>query len=135
MPHVFPALDLGPLPAELVGRMLHCELIAGVVHFSAANQDHAFARHGEEFRRCLPHVEATIIAPDYIGQSPHHPVEFEMVRAMAGNSVFTLVAVTLGVDDVGRYSIQSVYPIGRGIVERRLRKRHLFRVETTKAPP
>lgn len=109
------------------------------MHFSAANQDHAFERHGAEFLACLPQVEATITVPEYIGQSPRHPSGFEMVRAIEGHSgpgTYLLVAVSLNFDVVGRYPIQSVYPIAYATVRRRLRKGHLVRVcpETAKTP-
>lgn len=103
-----------------------------MVHFSAANQVHAYERHDAEFLGCLPHAAATIIAPDFIGQSPHHPEGFELVRAVGEVSTLgghILIALTLAIDDQARYAVQSVYPIGRGVIERRLRKRHLFRVE------
>ena len=124
----FRALDLGPLPAELVNRILQCALPPGTVHFSAANQDHAFGRHGDEFLACLPHVAAAIIAPHYIGQSPLHLDGFEMVREAPDISIHILVAMTMAFDDQGRYAVQSVYQIGRSTVQRRLGTGHLFRV-------
>jgi hypothetical protein len=131
LPHHFPAIDLGPLPVELVSSFLRRTLAPGVIHFSSANQDHAFARHGQEFLSCLPHVGAAVLDPEYIGQGPDHPQEFEMVRAISGLSEIgghVLVALTLEIGAEGRYMIQSVYPINRGTVFRRIRKRHLFRV-------
>jgi hypothetical protein len=130
---LFPALDLGPLPVELVGEyLLQRHLVPGIGFFSAANQDHAFERHGPQFLKCVPHLAATVLYPHYIGQSPLHPLEFEMVRLTSAKlglpQIYVLVAVTLDIDGLGRYAIQSVYPIGRGTVERRVRKRHLFPV-------
>src|SRR6266568_4094343 len=112
----FRALDLGPLPAELVNRILQCALPPGTVHFSAATQDHAFGRHGDEFLACLPHVAAAIIAPHYIGQSPHHLDGFEMIREAPDVSSHVLVAMTMAFDDGGRYSVRSVYQISRNTV-------------------
>jgi hypothetical protein len=126
----FSALDLGPLPVDLVSYILRRPLMVGIMHFSAANQDHAFERHGAEFLACLPHVAATIIAPDHIGQSPRHPNGFEMVRAVEQRGPHVLVAVSLDLDIAGRYPIQSVYPIGYETVRTRLRKRHLVCVST-----
>src|SRR5579863_2501889 len=93
----FPALDLGPLPVGLVSRILQCALAPGMVHFSAANQDHAFERHGDEFLACRPHVAAAIIAPHYIGQSPRHLDGFEMIREAPNISRHVLVAMPLAV--------------------------------------
>ena len=133
----FPSLDLALLPVELVCCLLQCSLRAGILHFSAANQDHAFDRHGSGFLACLPHVVATIADPHFIGQSPHHPTEFEMVRATCDDAhMHVLVAVAFGADHTYRYAVRSVYPIGYATVSRRLRKKHLFRVpETAKALP
>lgn len=128
----FLAFDLGPLPVDLVNDILRCTLLPGVVHFSAANQDHAYERHGEQFVSCFPHIAATIAAPQFIGQSPHHSDGFEMVRessGLVGVGGHVLVALTIFPSDGGRYPIASVYPIGRGVVYRRLRKGHLFRVQ------
>ena len=127
----FHAVDLGPLPVEIVGSVLRLNLVRGIVHFSAANQEHAFRRHGENFLACLPHVTATILAPEYIGQSTLYPKGFEMVRAtddLSDIGGYILVAMTLEIDEVERYIVQSVYPIDRGAVFRRLRKDHLFSV-------
>jgi len=117
-----------------VSYVLRRSLAAGILHFSAANQDHAFGRHGEEFLACLPHVAATIITPHHIGQSPRHPNGFEIVRATdgaSGRGTHVLVAVSLELDCDGRYPIQSVYLIGRDTVSRRLRKGHFVRVSTS----
>lgn len=123
----FPAIDVGPLPIELVNTVLRCALKPGLVHFSAANQDHAFDRHGEEFLACAPHVAAAVLAPEYIGQSPHLE-GFEMVRRVDQiPGGYVLVALTLQADEFGRYRVQSVYPINAGALNSRLRKRRLFR--------
>jgi hypothetical protein len=127
----FHACDLGPLPVEIVGRLLRCTLAPGIVHFSTANQDHAFERHGAEYLACFPHIAVTVLAPEYIGQSPHHSEGFEMVRAIEELSDFggsVLVALTLEIDEAQRYMVQSVYPINRSAVFRRLRKGYLFPV-------
>jgi hypothetical protein len=123
----FRALDLGPLPVELVNSVLRCTLAPGRVLFSAANQDHAYGRHAEKYLACRAHIAATVVAPHFIGQSPHHPDGFEMVRAV-GEGGHILVALTLFPADAGRYPIQSVYPIGRNVVYKRVRTGHLFRV-------
>ena len=131
----FSALDLGPLPIELVGYALERKLPRGNVHFSAVSQDHAFERHGAEFLVCFPHVAATIITPDHIGQSPRHAEGFEMLRALdeiSGYGAHVLVAISLDLDDAGRYAIQSVYPIGYAAVRRRLRKGYLATVSAWK---
>jgi hypothetical protein len=124
----FPAIDLGPLPVELINAILRCALGPGIVHFSAANQDHAFERHREEFLTCLPYVAATVLDPEYIGQSPRHSEGFELVRSVGPEPPgHILVALTMQTDG-GRYMVQSVYPIGSATVRRRLRTGHLFRV-------
>ena len=124
----FPTIDLGLLPVALVSNILGCKLTPGIVRFSSANQDHAFGRH-QEFLSCLPHVVATVLYPEYVGQSPHHPWNSRWsVLSGEPKSTHVLVAVTLEtVDD--HYMVQSIYPIGYGIVRRRLRKGHLFQVE------
>lgn len=128
----FPALDLGPLPVEVVNRVLRCDLPPGIVHFSAANQDHAFEQHGDDFLSCQPHIEATVLNPDYIGQGPQYVTKgFEMVRDLnqmprGGNHI--LVALTLQPDNLGRYLVQSVYQIAYGTVRTRMKRDRLFRV-------
>jgi hypothetical protein len=131
LPHHFPAIDLGPLPVKLVNAVLRCALAPGLVHFSSANQDHAFERHPEDFLNCLPHVSVTVLYPEYIGQSPGHPDGFEMVRGITGLSKtgdYLLVALTLEIDEGWRYMVQSVYPINSGTVFGRVRKLRLFKV-------
>ena len=118
-------LDLGPLPIEIVNRILGVSLLPGAVIFRAAEQDHAFERHSEQYLRCLPFIRAAIANPTYVGQSPRHLTGFELVRE-TDDSVYVLVALTLVTDEAGAYPVQSLYPVGRNTVMGRLRKRHLF---------
>jgi hypothetical protein len=123
----FRAFDIAPFPAELVHRFLGITAAEGIVHFSAAGQDHAFERHGDVFLGCLEHLEMTMCCPQFIGQSPGHPAEFELVREASGVG-FVLAALPLECDDEGRYVVRSLYAIGYPTIQRRLRKGHLFQV-------
>jgi hypothetical protein len=118
-------LDFGPLPVEIVNRILAVSLPPGAVIFRAAEQDHAYEKHSEQYLRCLPFIRMVIAQPTYIGQSPHHLTGFELVK-VTDDGLHILVALTFATDGAGAYPIQSLYPIRRDTVMGRLRKKHLF---------
>lgn len=122
------AILLGPLPVDLINRTLGTELDAGDAVLTARAQDHITKDHPDDFILVMHCIELVIKDPTYIGQSPHHGSEFELVRyvKMAGSDGAVLAAVSLTPNDFGNYNVHSAYVIPQARVDRRIARGHLF---------
>ncbi len=126
MPKKFSALDLGPLPTDLINRVLGTELEPGEVHMSGIAHRHAAETHPNDYPLCAPLLGRAIASPTYVGQAPHHARNIELVRRFPGDpGGALLLAVGIERDDRGRYRVRSFYLIGEDDVERRRRKGYL----------
>ena len=94
-----PAIDLGPLPVDLLNAALGTELEPGRARLSAVAHVHMAGDHSEDYAACLKALPDAVSAPSFVGQAPGHTRNFEMVRRIGrqdGRSV--LVAVAIDVD-------------------------------------
>lgn len=119
----FRPLDLGAMPCDIIARALDIQPQPGTVHFSIPAQEHAWERHGTQFMQCFPYVGAAVENPHFVGQHPRHTDGVELYHEAGG--LFALVAVTLSRTNQDIYHIQSVYPVGQGAIQRRLRKKQV----------
>ena len=123
----YPALDLGPLPADLINRTLGTELEPGRVRLSARARLHIAEDHPNDYQTCMAALPGAVAAPTYIGQAPHHARNIELVKRVRGvEGWMVLVAVGLEPDRRGDYRVRSSYLVRESTVEgRRLRGRLL----------
>jgi hypothetical protein len=121
-------IHLGPLPSDLINKTLGTEMDAGDAVLTARAQDHIEQDHPDDFALVMHCIELVIKDPTYIGQSPHHGGEFEMVRyvKMAGSDGTVLAAISLTPNDFGNYNVHSAYTISQARVDRRIARGHLF---------
>jgi hypothetical protein len=122
----YAALELGPLCVETINRTLGMELPPGSAHMSALAHRHAAEKHPLDYPVCHPLIALVIADPTFIGQSPRHRDNFEMVRRLPGSGGAVLVAVSVETDNKGRYRIRSFYVIAEAEVSARRAKRHLL---------
>lgn len=90
-------------------------------------QRHAQRRHPEEFPVYFPHVAALIQAPLYVGDDVKNPGKIELVGRPVGAPMHLLVAVEVKLDEKGRYTVVSFYPISQARIENRRAAGHLRR--------
>lgn len=127
MPKRYPALDLGPLPVDLINRTLGTELDPGRVRLSARAHRHLAEDHPDDYRTCMAALPGAIAAPTYIGQAPRHSRNIELVKRVRGlQGWMVLVAVGLEPDRRGDYRVRSSYLVRESAVEGRRLRRHLF---------
>jgi hypothetical protein len=120
MPIRYTAVDLGPLPTEMINRALGTELEPGHVHLSAVAHRHMAEDHPSDYAVCIAALAHAVAAPSFIGQAPGHGGNFEMIRRIArpsGKAV--LVAIGLMVDGAGRYRVRSCYLVTAETVDKR----------------
>ncbi len=99
------------------------------MHFSIAAQKHAMTRHPSEYELCVPHLAQAVANPTYVGQAPDHKNKgFELVLHVQKDSLIVLIAIHFKPSKNGVYIVKSCYPINASTLDRRLRKKHLFRV-------
>ncbi len=127
MPKKYLALDLGPLPVDLINRTLGTELNPGRVRLSPRAHRHIAEDHPNDYATCMAELPGAIAAPTYIGQAPHHAENIELVKRVRGvQGWMVLVAVSLEADKRGDYRVRSAYLIREATVqERRMRRRLL----------
>ncbi len=125
-PKPYPAVDLGPLPVDLINAALNTELEPGYARLSRTAHRHMATDHAADYPVCIAEIAATIAAPTFIGQAPEHGRNFEMVRRIGradGSAV--LVAIGLEPDDRGDYRVRTCYLLEAGKVEDRRRQGRL----------
>jgi hypothetical protein len=126
-PNQYLALDLGPLPVDVINGALGTELEPGRVRLSAQAHRHIAEDHPADYAACIAVLPTAIASPSFIGQAPGHTRNFEMVRRIArpdGQAV--LVAIGLEVDDAGDYRVRSCYLISAATVDARRRAGRLI---------
>ena len=127
MPKRYPALDLGPLPVDLINRTLGTELEPGRVRLSARAHRHIAEDHPDDYQICIGALPGAIAAPTYIGQAPHQSRNIELVKRVRGvEGWMVLVALGLGRDRRGDYRVRTSYLVRESTVEGRRLRRHLF---------
>jgi hypothetical protein len=125
-PPPYPAIDLGPLPVDLINEALGTELEPGAARLGKAAHRHIATDHPADYPVCIAELPATIAAPTFIGQAPGHGGNFEMVRRIgrADGSV-VLAAVGLEPDERGDYRVKTCYLLEASKVEERRRQGRL----------
>jgi hypothetical protein len=76
----YPAIDLGPLPVELINHVLATELEPGGVRLSERAHQHIAEDHPRDYALCLASLRKAIAEPSFIGHAPKHNGNFEIVR-------------------------------------------------------
>jgi hypothetical protein len=119
-PKPYPAIDLGPLPVDLINDALDTELEPGRARLSTTAHRHMATDHPADYPVCIVELAAAIVTPTFIGQAPGHSRNFEMIRRIgrADGSV-VLVAIGLEPDDRGDYSVRTCYLLEAEKVEER----------------
>ena len=117
-----PDLILGPMPVEIINLTIGLELEPGDLIFSRGAQYHAAKEHPEDFSRCLPHLASIVLAPLYIGDDHRNPGKIELIGRIHAVNSRVLIAVTIEVDESGRYIVCSFYPISDNKADGRRQK-------------
>jgi hypothetical protein len=119
-PKSYPAIDLGPLPVDLINAVLGTELEAGAARLSRTAHQHMAIDHPADYPVCIAEIAAAIAIPTFIGQAPEHGRNFEMIRRIgrADGSV-VLVAIGLEPDERGDYRVRTCYLLEAYKVEER----------------
>ncbi len=117
-PH--PALDLGPLPVDLINDLLDTELEPGHARLSRIAHRHMALDHPTDYPICIVELAAAVATPTFVGQAPEHGRNFEMIRRIGQlDGSVVLVAIGLEPDDHGDYSVRSCYLLEAHKVEER----------------
>lgn len=116
--------DIDGLPYKTINVLLDgFTLVTSQVHLSERAIQHIHERHPEDSNICLASIETIVTAPDFVGQAPHYPSNFEIIKRIENHMI--LVAISAIPNEYGKYPIQSAYIIPHDTVRRRLRKRHV----------
>jgi hypothetical protein len=120
------ALDLGPLPVDLINDVLGTELEYGHARLSGTAHRHMAVGHPADYPVCIMEIGAAIATPTFVGQAPGHSRNFEMIRRIgrADGSV-VLVAIGLEPDDHGDYRVRTCYLLESDKVDERRRQGRL----------
>jgi hypothetical protein len=119
-PKLYPALDLGPLPVDLINAVLGTELEPGDVYLSERAHRHMAEDHAADYPYCFPALPALIAAPILIGQAPKRTMNFELFRRVVHpDGKVAMAAVGLVVDEIGRYRVRSCYLVVKEVVDNR----------------
>ncbi len=117
----YPALDLGPLPVDLINATLGTELEPGRARLSSTAHRHMADDHPADYQICIAALKAdAITAPTFIGQDPSHGGNFVLVKRVGlpdGRAV--LVAIGLEPNDRGDYSVRTSYLIPQRTINAR----------------
>jgi hypothetical protein len=117
-----PDLILGDLPVERINLTLGTQLEAGVAVFSRAAQTHAARRHANDYPVIAPHVASIVLNPLYVGDDLRNGGKIELIGKAPGSAMYALVAVSVELDELGRYHVASLYPVSREKIENRRQK-------------
>ena len=129
-PGLYPAVDLGALPVDLVNAVLGTELEPGLVRLSERAHRHMAEDHPADYALCFASLRLAISAPSFIGQAPKRTGNFEMLRRVNHpDGKVVLVAIGLEMDAGGNYRVRSSYLVSTETVDERRRAGRL------KAPP
>ena len=106
----YPALVFGDLPIEAINKALGTELEPGQVRLSRTAHRHIAEDHPDDYAYCLSALAEAVKTPTFVGQSPHHANNFEIIRRVPrADRKAVLVAVGLERDERGAYSVKSCY--------------------------
>jgi len=119
------AFRIGPLPAELINKVLGTELDVADVWVSKACHAHIADDHQDDYRVIMGNLIEILRSPTYAGQDAHNANGFYLVKrvdAPTSGREFALVAIGLEMSSHGTYNVKSAYTIKQQDVDsRRLR--------------
>lgn len=116
----FDAIQLGPLPVELINVALGISLVPGSARLSAQAHRHMAKDHADDYQLCLAALENAIKYPHFVGQGPHHEANFELIyRIPKIGPRAMLLAISMEPDASGDYSVRSAYLISHSKLENR----------------
>jgi hypothetical protein len=133
----YQAIELGPLPVDMINATLGTELEPGLVRLSRTAHKHVAKDHADDYLVCMPALPQAIAAPTFIGQDPTHRSNFVLVKRVGladGRAV--LVAIGLEVDRNGFYAVRTSYLVPQKTIDVRRAARRLMipRPGQTKGP-
>lgn len=117
---IITARHIRGLPYRVINTVLALALARDVVHVSEQTLEHMLTRHPKDYELCDAYLEQVILTPEYVGQSPHHKENFEIIKRV--HSHIILVAISVSPDEYGDYPVKSAYTINHDTLRRRLRK-------------
>lgn len=123
----FGLVQLGPIPSDLINRTIGTELEPGEAVLSAQAHRHIAEDHAADYPLVIANLQIVISEPSYIGQSPKHSDNFELVRQIwvpKGRQAI-LAAVKMTKNEFGNYNIVSGYCLEEEKVTKRILKGHL----------
>src|SRR5438128_61988 len=97
----FRSLYFGKLPAPIIRRYLKQKVSMGRTRLRKRAHAHIAQKHPKDYPAILSFINPVLREPHFIGQSPHHPNEFEIIRKIDGR--YFLVAINLIPDRRGHY--------------------------------
>jgi hypothetical protein len=111
------------LPYRKINNILKLKLSGNRVHLSKKAIAHIKDKHPDDYKVCFAGIEEAICSPDYIGQSPFHKANYELVKLTDKGNI--LVAMSSIADKYGYYPIESTYLLEKSTLMRRVRIKHL----------
>lgn len=111
--------NINGLPYQAINCLLIRDLKHDIVHISDKTIRHIIEKHPNDYGICLENLELVISKPDFVGQSPLHKGNFVVVKKLG--DAFIMVAISLVVNEHGKYPIMYSYIIPNNTVKRRIR--------------
>lgn len=116
------AFRVGPLPADLINRVLGTELEIADVWVSKACHAHIADDHPDDYPVIMANLIDILRSPTYAGQDAHNGGGFYLVKKIdvdVDGREFALVAIALELSQHGTYNVKSAYTIKQQDVDSR----------------
>ncbi|MDX1949775.1 MAG: hypothetical protein SFT90_04675 [Rickettsiales bacterium] len=117
--------NISGLPYKAINKLLNLNLEHDVVHLSGSVIVHVKRKH-PEYKYAIGKIDEVIKSPDFIGQSPDHIINFEVIKKFKKN--YVLVAISSRKDRRGDYPVMSAYVIYENTIQKRLRTSQIVEV-------
>jgi predicted nuclease of restriction endonuclease-like RecB superfamily len=117
--------NISGLPYKVINKLLRLKLENDIVHLSGRVVVHVKEKH-PEYEYTIGKIDEVIKFPDFVGQSPEHKTNFEVIKQFKNK--YVLVAVSSRKDRRGDYPIMSAYIIYESTFRRRLRTGHIIEI-------
>jgi hypothetical protein len=121
----FHAINLGPLPVDLINATIGLDLEAGNAWLSKAAHKHMADKHSADYPLCIAHLADAISAPSYIGQDPKQADNFILIKRVQNVEGGLLVAIAIWLNQYGSYNVRTAYRESPDRIERRRQAGHL----------
>lgn len=120
------AFRVGPLPVDLINKILDTYLEPGDLWVSKAAHRHIAEDHPIDYPIIIPALGTLLASPQYIGIDTKHKNNFNLIRRHSlTEPKAILIAIGFEYTEYGTYNLRSAYRIKQSDIDNRRNKRLL----------